>query len=177
MVQGLGTVMREWIDAGTYMPLTAATCTEEQQAAAAARFRQKQSAKQAVQPDTVAATDAAMPDAGSASAVQPGTEANVAGAASGAAAVSAAQQPAQTAAQADAGGTTDGVVPVAGAAAVVQQVAEVVGQALPDAASAAGTGAVQQTAYAAGAQAAGDALTSQNVVSQAAVSEEPFEEW
>lgn len=43
--QGLGTVMREWIDNGTYAPLTTASCTRDELAAAARRYAAEKAAK------------------------------------------------------------------------------------------------------------------------------------
>ena len=40
-VQGLGALLREWIDAGAYTPVTSEACTPQQQAAALRRWQVK----------------------------------------------------------------------------------------------------------------------------------------
>ncbi len=43
-IQGLGEVMRQWIDSKTYTPVTIDACTPEQLAAAAERNKRKEAA-------------------------------------------------------------------------------------------------------------------------------------
>ena len=100
--------MREWIDAGTYVPLTVAACTEEQQAAAAARFQQnQQKATSAIEQTAQPGADLITPGAAAASASHQGAKPEAAAAVSDAVQraveASAAKQAAQAVAQAEQG--------------------------------------------------------------------------